>query len=112
MELMARGEFAKAGGVLEPFFQENPRDVKVTVEYAASFLGRGQPARAEEILEAVAADGAAGLSDAGLLYQMAECKLLLGKLAEAETWYRRLAETTASPQLKSHAAQRLQQMGK
>ncbi|MCX6985636.1 MAG: tetratricopeptide repeat protein, partial [Lentisphaerae bacterium] len=84
--LMKNSEFAEAESILRGFYDSDPGNLTIAINYASSLLGTGKPAEAEKVLLGIS-EPENRKSRVNYNYQLGESRRLQGKKNEALSCY-------------------------
>lgn len=84
--LMKNSEFLEAAGILKGFYDSNPDNQTISINYASALMGTGKPEEAEKILLGIS-EPANRSSKVNYNFQLGESRRLQGKKAEALACY-------------------------
>jgi tetratricopeptide (TPR) repeat protein len=98
--LMKNSEFVEAESILREFYDSEPGNPTIVINYASSLLGTGKPAEAEKVLLRIA-EPENRKSKVNYNYQLGESRRLQGKKNEALVCYQLALDNSDTTELKS-----------
>ena len=98
--LMKNSEFPEAENILRGFYDANPDNQTISINYASALMGTGKPAEAEKVLLGMSEPGNRS-SKVNYYYQLGESRRLQDKKNEALACYQLALDNSDTDEVKS-----------